>query len=191
MSTQKNLITLCFAAVSTLGLAACGGGDASVTETTVIEPVVDPTLEEIAAEAAAVVAATKAAATKLTAIDGEADQSAAGGTDAGIGGSVVGNVAPIQSTIARDRDGTKITITDTANPADADPANPQFAQVMDFGDGRTMHTRTMDANEDGDVITEVVIVSTDIEAPTATAFAMVMGQTLDVHTDTTNDDDNG
>ena len=68
MSTQKNLITLCFAAVSTLGLAACGGGDASVTETTVIEPVVDTTLEEIAAEAAAVVAATKAAATKLTAI---------------------------------------------------------------------------------------------------------------------------
>ena len=26
MSTQKNLITLCFAAVFTLGLAACGGG---------------------------------------------------------------------------------------------------------------------------------------------------------------------
>ena len=76
MSTQKNLITLCFAAVSTLGLAACGGGDASVTETTVIEPVVDTTLEEIAAEAAAVVAATKAAATKLTAINVEADQDA-------------------------------------------------------------------------------------------------------------------
>ena len=35
MSTQKNLITLCFAAVFTLGLAACGGGggggDAPVT----------------------------------------------------------------------------------------------------------------------------------------------------------------
>ena len=26
MSTQKNLITLCFATVFTLGLAACGGG---------------------------------------------------------------------------------------------------------------------------------------------------------------------
>ena len=51
----------------------------------------------------------------------------------------------------------------------------EFMQVMDFGDGRTMHTRTMDANEDGDVITEVVIVSTDIEAPKATAFAMVHG----------------
>ena len=62
---------------------------------------------------------------------------------------------------------------------------------MDFGDGRTMHTRTMDVNEDGEVITEVVIVSTDIEAPTATAFAMVMGQTLDVSTDTTNDPETG
>ena len=29
MSTQKNLITLCFAAVFTLGLAACGGGSGS------------------------------------------------------------------------------------------------------------------------------------------------------------------
>ena len=41
MSTQKNLITLCFAAVFTLGLAACGGGgggDAPVTGTTDIPP---------------------------------------------------------------------------------------------------------------------------------------------------------
>jgi hypothetical protein len=44
-------------------------------------------------------------------------------------------------------------------------------QVMDLGNGRTMHTRTMDADTDGNVVTEVVIVSTDIEAPTATAFA--------------------
>ena len=36
---------------------------------------------------------------------------------------------------------------------------------MDFGDGRTKHTRTMDADADGNVMTEVVIVSTDIEAP--------------------------
>ena len=106
MSTQKNLITLCFAAVSTLGLAACGGGDASVTDPAVIEPVVDTTLEEIAAEAAAVVAATKAAATKLTAIGVEADPATA---DAGIGGS--GNYS---IDIARSRSGTKITITDTA-----------------------------------------------------------------------------
>ena len=54
-----------------------------------------------------------------------------------------------------------------------------------------MHTRTMDADADGNVITEVVIVSTDIDAPTATAFAMVMGHKLDVNTDTTNDGPNG
>ena len=38
MSTQKKLITLCFATVFTLGLAACGGGgggDAPVTGMTV------------------------------------------------------------------------------------------------------------------------------------------------------------
>ena len=34
MSTQKNLITLCFAAVCTLGLAACGGDGAPVTDMT-------------------------------------------------------------------------------------------------------------------------------------------------------------
>ena len=36
----------------------------------------------------------------------------------------------------------------------------------------------MDADADGNVVTEVVIVSTDIDAPTATAFAMVEGQML-------------
>ena len=47
---------------------------------------------------------------------------------------------------------------------------------MDLGNGRTMHTRTMDADADGNVVTEVVIVSTDIEAPKATAFAMVINR---------------
>ena len=54
MSTQKNLITLCFATVFTFGLAACGGGGGDA-------PVTGPTQEEIAA-------ATKAAATKVMAI---------------------------------------------------------------------------------------------------------------------------
>ena len=69
------------------------------------------------------VAATKEAATKLTAIDMEAGQS---GTDAGIGGSVVDEewhdpTSTYSITIERDRDGTKITIIDTDNPADDDP----------------------------------------------------------------------
>ena len=49
---------------------------------------------------------------------------------------------------------------------------------------------TMEADDDGNVVEEVVIVSTDIEAPTATAFATVRStqldanlNELDVHTD--------
>ena len=76
-------------------------------------------------------------------------------------------------TIARDRDGTTIKIVDTANPADADPANPQFTQAMDLGGGRTMHTRAMEADDDGNVVEEVVVVMTDIAAPKATAFEKV------------------
>ena len=42
-----------------------------------------------------------------------------------------------------------------------------------------MFVRTMEANDDGEVVEEVVIVRTDIEAPKATAFAKVPGQELD------------
>ena len=74
---------------------------------------------------------------------------------------------------------TKIEIGDPANPAGADPenpANPQFALAMDLGNGRTMHTREMEATDDGDVVTEVVIVATDIEAPTDIPFIMADGK---------------
>ena len=49
---------------------------------------------------------------------------------------------------------------------------------MDLGGGRTMHVRTMPADANGSVAEEVMVVSTDIEAPTATPFAMVPGQAL-------------
>ncbi len=86
-------------------------------------------------------------------------------------------------TIARDRDGTTVTIADTGMAGDDDP---KFEQTMDLGGGRTMHVR--DTSEG---VEEVVVVRTDIEAPKATAFAMVAGQTLDVSTDTTNDGEVG
>ena len=73
-----------------------------------------------------------------------------------------------------------VKITDTANAADDDP---MFEQAMDFGDGRTMHVRKMDADDDGNVVEEVVIVSTDIEAPEATLFAMVADQKLNLDED--------
>ena len=42
---------------------------------------------------------------------------------------------------------------------------------VDFGNG-SMQVRTMDADDDGNVVEEVVVVRTDIE-PLATAFAKV------------------
>ena len=84
----------------------------------------------------------------------EAGQSA----DAGIGGSVEQNVDPTYSmTISRDRDGTTVKVTDTANPDEADPPNPQFMQAMDLGGGRTMHVRAMEADGDGDVEEESLL----------------------------------
>ena len=135
-------------------------------------------------------AKTAAAATKRTEIDAEAIQM----PDAGLGGTVdVGTdpsaISTYMLTVARDRDGTKITITDTANPAAAEPANPQFAQARDLGGGRTMHVRTMEADANGNVVEEVVIVSTDIDAPKATPFAMVEGQALLANPKTTGQED--
>ena len=118
-------------------------------------------------------AVTAAAATKVTAIAAVQpdDSSGLGGT----GGTVT-------SEIKYD----SVKITDSANAADDDP---MFEQAMDFGDGRTMHVRKMDADEDGNVVEEVVIVSTDIEPPKATPFAMVEGQMLDFDLDLTVDAD--
>ena len=77
--------------------------------------------------------------------------------------------------ISRDRDGTTIKITDPTL------ADPKFAQAMDLGNGTTMHVRAMEADADGNVEDEVVIVTTDIGAPKATAFGMVAGQSLTVN----------
>jgi hypothetical protein len=49
---------------------------------------------------------------------------------------------------------------------------------MDLGDGTTMHVRALKADDDGNVPEEVVMVTTDIEAPEATPFAEVTGQAL-------------
>ena len=65
---------------------------------------------------------------------------------------------------------TTVTVTVQGEAEDDDV---EFMQAKDFGDGRTMHTRAMDADEDGNVMTEVAIVSTDIDAPKATKFATV------------------
>ena len=128
-------------------------------------------------------AGTTAAETKEMAIAAEAGQAVA--DDAGLGGS--GDVT-LTMAIERPRSGTEIKFTDSDLMGDDDP---KFEMAEDLGRGRTMHVRTMEADEDnGDVVEEVVIVSTDIEAPKATAFAKVDGQTLDVDLDLAMDADN-
>ena len=142
------------------------------------------TAEDLATEEMERVAAvTKAAGTKEMAIATEAGQT----TDAGLGGSVEQGVTSTYSmTIEHDGDNAVVKIADTAMAGDDDP---KFMQAMDLGGGRTMHVRTMEADDDGNVMEEVVVVSTDIEAPTATAFAMV--ETLDIRKDReTADEDN-
>ena len=140
--------------------------------------------------AAAVAAATKAAGTKVVAIGEEADQT----DDAGLGGDdasalTVDADGSYGISIERDSMATKVVITtygDVVNDNNDETTTDMeddvsFTQAMDFGDGRTMHTLKMDADDDGNVVEEVAIVATDIEAPEATAFGKV--HTLDVRVD--------
>ena len=142
-------------------------------------------------EKARIAAATAAANTKTKAIADEAAQT----TDAGLGGSGVtatgNNEGAYNLAIKRDRMATTVTVTVEGATDDDDE---DFMLAADMMDGRTMHTRTMEADADGNVMTEVVIVATDIEAPDAVPFAMwesgldgATPQALDTSTDTTND----
>ena len=129
---------------------------------------------EMTAEAtriAALVAGTKTAVTKEKAITAEAGVT--GDDDAGLGGLGGTDAMPTtenqmagEYNLAIKHGETSITV----EGADADD-DVEFMQAADLGHGRTMHVLKMDANEDGNVVTEVVIVATDIEAPKAVAFA--------------------
>ena len=129
--------------------------------------------EKEADRLAMVAAATKAANTKRDAIEAEAAQTNDNDTDLtnniGLGGGDdTAQVDTYSLAIKRDRMATTVTIADTALAGDDDP---KFTQAMDLGGGTTMHTRTKAADDDGNVEEEVVIVSTDIEAPEAVEFA--------------------
>ena len=127
-----------------------------------------------------VAADTAAAETKEMAIATEAGQELV--DDAGLGGTA--NAANYGMTISREKDmAATIKITDTDNAEDDDR---KFMQVMDLGSGRTMHRRDMEADDDGNVVQEIVIVSTDIEEPTDIPFVMADGKgryTLDANPD--------
>ena len=127
---------------------------------------------------AKIAADTKAAGTKRMAIATEGGQT----TDAGLGGSSA--PAPTAGQVAGEYNlNIKHGETSIVKEAAAEDDNETFTQQdMDLGDGTTMHVLTMDAEDDGDVVEEVVMVHTDIEAPTPTAFAMVV--TLDGNPET-------
>ena len=156
----------CTVTVAASGAVTATGGTVTAMNSSAYQARLD-------AAAARVAAATKAAMTKESAIAAEAAQT----QDDGPGGAAAANDHEIE--IKRDRAGTTVTIAVDGAAAD----DPKFMQAMDLGGGRTMHVRRMPADGNGDVTEEVMIVSTDIEAPVATPFAMVPGQELNADAD--------
>ena len=141
MSKQKNLITLCFATVFALGLAACGGGgggggDRAMMPTMPVEPVepVDPgpTPEEM----------TKAVGTKAKAI---------------------GKVEPDNLLL----DDVDVTVTAKRTGPDIKvEGDDDFTHVMG-----PMYSLMHDADDDGNVVEEIVLVDHTITNPKRTSFA--------------------
>ena len=152
------------------------------------------TAEADAVEAARIAALTKKALTKEMAIGDEAEVAAA--DDDGLGGSGVTATDNDEGAYNLDIDGDGTTVTVTVEGA-TDAADEDFMLAMDFMDGRTMHTREHDADDDGNVVEEVVIVAEDRDPPEAVEFAKfevvaadgttTTPQELDQNIDTTND----
>ena len=199
-------------AVSILALALAVGGCSSSGEkddtVVVVEPEPEPTpqercegaggrwnedmtcttAEELAAKEAArlakIAADTEEAGAKEMAMAMQIPSAGLGGSDE--------NGNPVETySLAIESDGTTVEITDTGMAGGDDP---KFMQELDLGDGRTMHARAMAADDDGNVVEEVVIVSHDRDAPTPVEFAKFLDmdgmtpQELDVSTDMDNDD---
>ena len=149
---------------------------------------VAPTLMEMAA------AATKAAATKLEQIKEEAKQET--DADAGLGGSDVDETDADQAytvAIERNRMGTTVEIADPMMAGDDD--DKFIMQEIDLSDFESNgFSSTMHLRDNGDGEEEVVIVSTDIEAPKATLFEKVknpageLTQVLNTNPETTDGD---
>ena len=95
-----------------------------------------------------------------------------GGTDYGLGGSRAPDSSTGAYTLDIERDSDSTTVTVTVEGA-SDAADEKFVQAMDLGGGTTMHVRAMEADADGNVVEEVAMVTTDIEAPKSTEFGKV------------------
>ena len=132
--------------------------------------------DEAAQMAAATAAKTKEAESKLKAINTEGESDGSGG----LGTPPTSSQVAGEYNLAIKYGETSITVEGAT-----EAANEKFMQAMDLGGGTNMLTRTMDADDDGNVVQEVAIITTDIKAPKAVAFAKfqaadgMMPQTLD------------
>ena len=205
MSTlSKKLVALFAVIIFSMAMYGCGGGGSSGPsmadggtpgDGTTPEPEMcpegqvgtPPDCMDPAPAGPSVEEITERADTKRKAIAAEAAQTPALQLSRGLGGN--DGVAPTDSNAANEYNlNIKYGETSIVKEVDGDADNNvTFTQAMDLGGGTTMHVLTMDADDDGNVVEEVVIVTTDIEAPKATAFAKVAGQTLDVDLDPATD----
>ena len=125
-------------------------------------------LAETAAEAkAAAAAVTKSAGTKVKAIAAEATSDGMAGVGGRNDDETPLPITTTMYTIERDRDGITVKVTDENMNGDDDP---KFSEAVGFANG-SMQVRTMKENDDGETESEVVVVRTDIAAPTARPFA--------------------
>ena len=153
--------------------------------TTISDGEADRTAHRTMVAEAKVVSDSDAAKTKTKAITAEAGET--GDDDAGLGGSTAsaidaGDAGSYELDIKRDADGTTITVTVNGANDDADVTFMKYTDLDGAaGHKGQMQTRSMDAGDDGNVVTEVALVYTDIDAPVATAFGTV--HTLDVRVD--------
>ena len=240
MAIQKNLITLCFATVFTLGLAACGGGGGGgappsdmdggdtmvptivgkvfpdgttftlpadlVDDTTVsveegvtvpvgdvgtFECVTGPCTVDIADDVVTTTGVIKVVsladdlpAEVLTALADVAEDAPAGPTPeaetkaVGTKAKVIGKVMPDNMALA---DPLSVTVTaKRSGPEIKVEGEDDFTHVMG-----PMYTLVHDADDDGNVVQEIVLVDHTITAPKARSFESQ--HPLDLSTDTTND----
>ena len=153
MSIYRNLITLCFAAVFTLGLAACGGGGDGTTTTTMPDP--DPVAVEqkaiddaIAAAAAAAALVTDAATDEVV---GAADMAVAAAMTAIDGAS---HITAGAVTAARARLATisgQLTAAKASRTMTMDLASQRMAISDALAAARTAVDAVMDDSDDATV----------------------------------------
>ena len=139
--------------------------------------------QKVADAATAVKKKTTEALTKETAITAEADQQ----TDAGLGGDGATpgtDNGDYELGIERDDMATTVTVTVHGATDDDDVTFEKAADLYNAaGHMGQMVTRKMDADEDGNVVTEIAIVYTDIDAPTAMDFADIHDLTVNPETE--------